>query len=177
MLERFNLLISTSRGNERNACQEAWYLLNELGDKNPGVDITPAVGLAVAYTSIEPLEATSKLRGVFENKPWELRYILKITPIERVVKADLTEIAKLAHELARKIGADESYRVTVRKRHSKLRTKDIVDAAAAEIDRRVDLEGPDKILLIEVISEVAGLSVISPDDVLAVEKEKRTLRR
>jgi len=177
MLERFNLLISTSRGNERNACQEAWYLLNELGDKKPDVDITPAVGLVVAYTSIEPLEATSKLRDILENKPWELRYILKITPIERVVRADLAEIAKLAGELGGRIGADESYRVTVRKRHSRLRTKDIVEAAAAEIDRRVDLEHPDKILLIEVISDAAGLSVISPDDTLAVEKERRMLRR
>ena len=176
MLERFNLLISTSRGNEQNACQEAWYLLNELGDKNPDVDVTPAVGLVMAYTSIEPLEATSKLRDVLKNKPWELRYILKITPIEQVVRADLAEIAKFSHELAGKIGADESYRVTVRKRHSKLRTKDVVDAAAAEIDRKVDLENQDKILLIEVISDVAGLSVLSPNGTLAVEKERRTLR-
>jgi tRNA acetyltransferase TAN1 len=177
MLDRFNLLVSTSRGNERNACREIWYLLNELGDKSPEVDITPAIGLVVAQTSIEPLEAASKIRSILRERPWELRYVLKITPVERIVQADLAEIASLSHELSQKIRADESYRVTVRKRHSELSSKDIIEAVASKIDRRVDLENPDKILLVEIISHLAGLSVITPQDTLAVEKEKRTLRR
>jgi len=177
MLDRFNLLISTSRGNEKNACREIWYLLNELGDKDPEVDVTPAIGLIVASTSLDSLEATSKLRGIVQEKPWEFRYILKITPIERVVPADLLEISRVSQELADRIRIGETYRVTVRKRHSQLRTKDIVDASASKIDRRVDLDHPDKILLVEVISEVAGLSVVSPDGVLAVGKEKRTPKR
>jgi tRNA acetyltransferase TAN1 len=177
MLERFNLLISTSRGNERKACREAWYLLNELGDSNPEVDVTPAVGLVVAYTSLDPLEATSRLRDIFYSRPWEFRYILKVTPIESVVRAGLPEIARLAQELSRRIGGDESYRVTVRKRHSDLRSSAIVEAAACNIDRRVDLESPDKILLVEVISDLAGLSLLPPDATFAVEKERRRLRR
>jgi len=176
MLDSFNLLVSTSRGNERNACREVWYLLNELGDKNPKVEITPAVGLVVAQTSIEPIEATWKIRSVLKEKPWELRYVLKIAPIERIVPADLSEIAKLSEELSEKIKVGESYRVTVRKRHSVLSSKDIVEAAASRIDRHVDLDNPDRILLIEIISNLAGISVITPNDTLAVEKEKRVLR-
>ena len=177
MLDNFNLLISTSRGNERNACREVWYLLREIGDKDPEVNVTPAIGLIVARTSFEPLAATSCLRNILNEKPWELRYVLKITPIERITKANLSDIAIHSQQLANKIGFNETYRVTVRKRHSELRSKEIVEAVASKIDRRVNLENPDKILLVEVISDFAGLSVITPNDTLAVEKEKRALRQ
>ena len=177
MLERFNLIVSTSRGNERNAIREIWYLLNELGDKTPEVDVTPAIGLVVAQTSLEPLEATSKLRNILREKPWEIRYILKITPIERVVPANLLEIARISQELAEKIRKNESYRVTVRKRHSDLRSKDIIEAVASKINRHVDLENPEKVILVEVISNAVGISVLTSNHVLAVGKEKLSLKR
>jgi tRNA acetyltransferase TAN1 len=177
MLDRFNLLISTSRGNERNACREIWYLLNELGDRNPESDVTPAIGLIAAWTSHNPLETTSRLRLLLKEKPWEVRYIQKIVPIERLVPAELTEITRLSRELADRIGKSESYRITVRKRHSVLRSKDIIEAVASNIDRRVDLENPTKILLVEVISNVAGLSLITSESILAVQKERVRLRR
>ncbi|MGQ9543014.1 MAG: THUMP domain-containing protein [Candidatus Bathyarchaeia archaeon] len=177
MLERFNLIISTSRRNERNASREVWYLLNEAGDKNPEVSLTPAVGLIVAFTSLNPLEVVSRLRNIMRERPWEFRYILKVTPVERLIKADLSEINVLSQELADKIGPNESYRITIRKRHSSLSSKDIVHTVASRIDRRVDLENPDKIVLVEVISNFIGLSVITPRDILAVVKEKEDLRR
>ena len=172
MLQKFNLLVSTSRGNERRTCREIWYLLNELGDKNPEVDVTPAVGLIVAYTSITPVKAINGIREILENRPWEIRYALRITPIEKTVQADIVEIKKIALKLASKIKSDESYRVTVRKRHSDLRSKDIIEALASDISRNVDLENPSKILLVDIISSVAGISLIEPDSLLSIEKEK-----
>ena len=32
LLEDFNLLATTSRGNEEDLCSEIWYLLREMGD-------------------------------------------------------------------------------------------------------------------------------------------------
>ncbi|MBS7651181.1 MAG: THUMP domain-containing protein [Candidatus Bathyarchaeia archaeon] len=177
MLERFNLVVSTSRRNERNASREVWYLLNEAGDKNPEVSLTPVVGLIVALTSLNPLDALSRLREIMRERPWEFRYILKITPVERLVRADLSEIGILSQELAGRIGPEESYRVTVRKRHSDISSRDIIDVVASKIGRRVDLENPDKIVLVEVISNFAGLSVITPEDILSVAKEKNNLKR
>lgn len=177
MLQKFNLLISTSRGNERRTCKEIWYLLNELGDKNPEVDVTPAVGLIVAYTSIKPLKAISGFREILGNRPWEIRYALRITPIEKNVQADIIEIKKMARKLAARIRSDESYRVTVRKRHSDLRSKDIIEAVASEIPRKVDLKNPSKILLVDILSCIAGVSLIEPDSYLSIEKEKYNTKR
>lgn len=177
MLQKFNLLISTSRGNERRTCKEIWYLLNELGDENPEVDVTPAVGLIVAYTSIKPLKAISGFREIMGNRPWEIRYALRITPIEKNVPADIIEIKEMARKLAARIRSDESYRVTVRKRHSDLKSKDIIEAAASEIPRKVDLKNPSKILLVDIISSIAGVSLIKPDSILSIEKEKCNTKR
>jgi len=44
LLKDFNLIVSTSRGNERNTCSEMWYLLGEVGDRGSTVEPTPAIG-------------------------------------------------------------------------------------------------------------------------------------
>ena len=49
----------------------------------------------------------------------------------------------------------------------------MIDAVAERIDREVDLDEPDKIVLIQIVGEITGLSVIPPDKILSVEREKR----
>jgi len=63
----------------------------------------------------------------------------------------------------------------VRKRHTTLSTKEIVETVARNIDRKVDLENPDKMVLIEILGELTGVSVIAPSDVLSVERAKRSV--
>ena len=58
------------------------------------------------------------------------------------------------------------------KRFTSLHTRELIEAVAMGIDRKVDLENPDKILLIEVVGGLTGMSLIKPSDVLAVLKEK-----
>ncbi|MEM2947309.1 MAG: THUMP domain-containing protein, partial [Candidatus Bathyarchaeia archaeon] len=96
----------------------------------------------------------------------------RIIPIEKVIRTDLGEIQRAATELSSKIGKNETFRVTVEKRFTETSTRDIIEAAAANIERRVDLNKPNKILLIEVIGGLTGLSVIKPEEILSVVKEK-----
>jgi len=113
------------------------------------------------------------LRKLFRERPWEFKYTLKIVPIQRVVPAQISNIENEAATIANGIGPKEKFRVTVEKRHTPLSSKSIIDAVAKRVDRVVDLETPQKILLVEVIGELAGLAVITPKDMLSVEKEKR----
>ena len=171
-LEEFNLIISTSRGNEENACSEAWFLLGELGDRESIVERTEISGLIVARTRIDPFEAVNGLRRILRERPGEFRYILKVIPVEDVVRTDPEEIGRAVSRLAYKIGEDETFRVTVEKRHSSLPTGRIIEAAAKVIDRKVNLERPDRIVLIEVLGGLTGISIIRPDDILSVVKER-----
>ena len=170
----FNLLITTPRGREHDGCSEFWYLMSEVGDERVEVDVTPVRGLIWAKTALDPFEAVRRLRRLLAEKPEEFTVIQRVIPIERVVRTDLAEIARVAQELAlAKIEPGEKFRITVEKRHTQLSTMDIIKAAAEGIDRPVDLKNPDKIVLIEVVGALTGISVIKPDDILSVAKEKR----
>ena len=173
MINGFNLIATTSRGNERPMCNEILYLLkDELGDAEAQASKTKIRGLIVAKTALDPLAVIEKFHAILKERPYEFRYALRILPIERVVPTDLEEIKKATAELAAKLGETESFRVTVEKRFTTLHTKDLIEAAAGDIPNKVNLENPDKILLVEVLGALTGLSVLKPNEVLAVVQEK-----
>ena len=173
MINDFNLVATTSRGNERPMCNELFYLLkDELGDAKAETSKTKIRGLIVAKTTLDPREAIAKLRAVLKERPYEFRYALRILPIERVVSTDVEEIKRVTQELAGRVGDQETFRVTVEKRFTTLHSKDIVEAAASLIERKADLENPDRILLIEVLGALTGVSLLKPSDILSVAKEK-----
>lgn len=173
LLDEFNLIVSTSRGNERNACSEMWYLIGEVGDRGSNIETTPVIGLVVGKTKLDPVKAVHDLRALFTERPWEFKYTLKIVPVQKIVHANLTEIENAAVGLAAGIDQKETFRITVEKRHTSLLSRAIIDSVAKRIERKVSLESPGKILLIEIIGEAAGLSLLSSEDVLSIEKEKR----
>jgi tRNA acetyltransferase TAN1 len=174
LLKDFNLVISTSRGNERNTCDEMWYLLGEVGDRGSTIEPTLIIGLVVAKTKLEPKKAIRDLRVLFKERPWEFKYTLKLVPVQKVVPAQLDEIENAAVQIAKDISAEDKFKISIAKRHTKLTSKTIIESVAKRIDRQVDLESPDKILLIEIIGELAGISLITEEDVLSIERQRRT---
>ena len=70
LIHDFNLLLSSARGNEREANHEIRYLLRELGDASPKTDFALVSGLTVAKTSLDPVKVVSKLRPVLKYRPW-----------------------------------------------------------------------------------------------------------
>ncbi len=172
MLRDFNLLITTARGNEEDACSEIWYLLGEIGDSAATVDRTGITGLIAAKTAFNPFDVIEKFRDILKQRPWEFRYTFRVIPIEKVVRTELEDIERTVTELASKINEDETFRVTVEKRFTQISTKDVIETVAANIERKVDLENPDKIVLIEIVGKFTGISIVKPSDLFSVMKEK-----
>ena len=172
VVKDFNLLVTTARGNEEDACSEIWYLLGEIGDSAVKVDKTGITGLIAAKTAFNPFEIIEKFRVILKERPYEFRYTLRVIPVEKAVHTDIGEIQRAVTELGSKIEEDETFRVTVEKRFTNTSTNDIIAAAAANIERRVDLNLPDKIVLVEVVGGLTGVSVVKPKDVLSIMKEK-----
>ncbi len=173
MISDFNLLATTARGNERAMVNEILYLLKEeLADATAEAAKTRIKGLIVAKTALDPLVVMEKFRAILAERPYEFRYALRIVPVQRVVPTDLAEIKKVALEFTQKIGENQSFRVTVEKRYTQLHSKDLIEAAAGDVKRKVDLKKPDWILQIEVLGALTGVSLLAPDAILAVVKEK-----
>ena len=175
MLADFNLLISSARGNEHEANSELRYLIAELGDRAAETSDTPVSGLTVARTSLDPLGVVRNLRSILREKPWEFRYVLKVKPVQKVVPTEIEAIGNAVSEKSRSIREGETFRVSIEKRRSNVSSKEVIDAIAGKIPRKVDLRDPAKIVLIEIIGTVAGIAVIPPNGVLGIEREKRTL--
>ena len=47
---------------------------------------------------------------------------------------------------------------------------EIIRELAELIDRKVDLENPDKIIRVDIIGKYAGVSLLKPQEVFSVEK-------
>lgn len=172
MIRDFNLLATTSRGNEHDTCAELQYLLGELRDSSALISRSRISGIVVARTSLNPVEAVDGLRKLLQDRPYEFRYMLRIMPIEAVVATNLEEIKSKATELASNIAENETFRITLEKRFTTLPSREIIDAVAKDIKRKVNLTEPDKVLLIEIVGGLTGVSVIKPDYVLSMLKEK-----
>ncbi len=75
-------------------------------------------------------------------------------------------------DLIKKIGND-TFRVTVEKRHNSLGSMQIVKAIAGQISNKVDLENPAWVILVQVLGGVTGVSVLRPHQIFSSVIEKR----
>ncbi len=152
---------------------ELVFLLKDaLGDADAVAVKTGVRGLVVAKTSLDPYVAIEKLHELLNERPYEFRFALRIIPIEKVVPTGLEEIKQVALELAKRIGENETFRITIEKRFTTLHTNDIITAIATDIQRKANMKNPDKILLIETLGAFTGISLVKPSEIISVMKEK-----
>jgi tRNA acetyltransferase TAN1 len=107
------------------------------------------------------------------SEPFKVRFILRIIPVQRVVDTKLEEIVKAVKDLGSAIGPGETFRITIEARDSPYSDRELIDAIADAVDRKVSLDAPDKIVLLEIFGEYSGLAVISPHDVVSIQRLKR----
>lgn len=175
LISDFNLIATSERGFESDACSELWMLLRATGDETPVVDRSPVRGLILARTAMSPVDAVRRLRLELRSRPHNFQVLLRVMPIEVVIPTDLKAISGTTNGLASRIGDDESFRITVEKRRTSLRSREVIDAVATGIHRGVDLEHPDWVVLIEIVGRYTGVSVVPPDALLNIQKEKASL--
>jgi tRNA acetyltransferase TAN1 len=107
------------------------------------------------------------------SEPFKVRFILRIIPVHRVVDTKLQDIVKAVKELASEIESSQSFRITIEARDSPYSDKELIDAIADAVDRKVSLDSPDKVVLLEIFGEYSGVSVISPNEIVSIQKLKR----
>ena len=120
-----------------------------------------------------PKVLLSFLTDFVRSEPFRVRYILRVIPVDKVVDTKAEEIVKAVKELSSSIGPGETFRITIEARDSPYSDKQLIDALADVVDRKVSLDSPDKVVLLEIFGEYAGVSVISPHDIVSIQKLKR----
>jgi tRNA(Ser,Leu) C12 N-acetylase TAN1 len=89
------------------------------------------------------------------------------------VDTKLEAIVKAVKDLAPAIGPGETFRITIEARESPYSDKELIGAIADAVDRKVSLDAPDKVVLLEIFGEYSGVAVISPHDIVSIQKLKR----
>ena len=121
----------------------------------------------------DPKALLSFITDFVRSEPFKVRFILRVIPVDRVVDTKVDDIVRAVKELSAAIGPGETFRITIEARDSPYPERRLIDAIADAVDRKVSLDSPDKVVLLEIFGEYAGVSVISPHDILSIQKLKR----
>lgn len=153
------LFVTVASGFERDAISE---LRQALG--GGAWCRTAFKGVVLVTASIEGREAAKVVGGC------ETRFVARITPIDRVVRADLQSIVAAILRIGG-IGAEDAFAVRCRRRGSHdFSSRDVERSVGSAIDHgHVDLEDPEKVVNVEILFNRAYVSVLRRDEI--VEKK------
>ena len=170
-----NLIITCARHFEPETEDELRDILEELGDADIKVSITNMPGILTSETKLDPIEVVRKMKEMLLDEPWSIRYCLRIIPIQKIVETNIEEIEQSIEELSNQILDDETYRISIEKRNSNLSSQEVITKIANKIKNKVSLEFPDKVILIEILGNKTGISILKKSDILSIEKTKRSM--
>jgi tRNA acetyltransferase TAN1 len=149
--------------------------LRAIGDNEPKVNKTKIKGIIQAWTNLDPVKAIQELRKHMTKEPYRYDKLFRILPIINTVDTNLDLIIAEVESQKGKIGIHETFRVTVEKRKTKLRSMEIIEKIAEIIDQKVDLSEPNWVVLIEIMGKTTGVSVIRPENIMNIQKERYLL--
>ncbi len=170
-----NLIITSSRHLETEAAKEISEILDELGDPNATVEISDLSGILTATTSLDPFLVVKNIREKILDEPWMIRYCLRVIPLHDTVYTKKEDIVNSVLNFVSKMQPQDTYRITIEKRHSEISTSEIISEIADKIQNKVSLEKFDWIILVEILGKMTGITVLKEDDVLSTQKVKRSL--
>lgn len=173
---RFNLIVSTYALREEAAIEE---LVQYIG----GVYVVwkQRSLVLVKLTRMEPYDA---IRSIRENIDPYNTNILRVIPVDIVYSPILEDVAKVVWDLAsEKIASNETFRITLEGHLYKVeedgslieaRSKESIDYIAKNIDRKVKLVNPDKIVHIKIVKiagkPYAAITICKSSDIISTQK-------
>jgi len=170
-----NLIVTCARHLEGDTEDELIDILDELGDSDVKIAVSNMSGIITIETKLDPIEVVRKMKEMLLDEPWSIRYCLRVIPVQKVVETNIEGIEKIISSMKNQIEEKESYRILIEKRNSAISSKEIITKIANGIKNKVSLNHPDKIILIEILGIVTGISILKNSDILSIEKTKRSM--
>lgn len=182
------VLLSSERHRTRDALSEAWYVFSEHLGLIPRRRHCRIPGLGIIEIDRDVLEVMNEIRQFIMNNHPSFLACLTFTPLHRLFKLPqqkkngLEEVEKPTDQISAIISSlrsllhlikeKESWRVTVRKRYSTLRSQEIIGQVFESLDvpGPVNLTDPEKIIRIEIFGSDCGVSIHGPKDVISLPK-------
>jgi len=124
-------------------------------------------------TIIEPTKIIDWVRNKIVEEPWLIRYCLRIIPIQSITETNIDKIKQNVIKLKDSIQKNDSYRITIEKRNTSISTNEIITEVAKIFPNKVSLNKPDLIVLIEILGDKTGISILKDSELFSLDKSKR----
>ena len=168
-----NLIITCARNLESETKNEISKILDELGDQEPEILNVGMRGILMVDTIIEPSKIIDWVRNKIVEEPWLIRYCLRIIPIQSITETNIDKIKQNVIKLKDSIQKNDSYRITIEKRNTSISTNEIITEVAKIFPNKVSLNKPDLIVLIEILGDKTGISILKDSELFSLDKSKR----
>ena len=167
-----NLLVTCARNLETETKNEIGKILDEIGDQESEVLNVGMRGILMVNTSIEPSKIIDWVKDKVVEEPWLIRYCLRMIPIQSVTETDMSKITKDVIKLKDVIQQNDSYRITIEKRNTDMSSTEIITEIAKIFPNKVSLNQPDWIVLIEILGNKTGISILKENEIFSLDKAK-----
>ena len=168
-----NLIITCARSLESETKNEISKILDELGDQEPEILNVGMRGILMVNTIIEPSKIIDYVKNKMIEEPWLIRYCLRIIPIQMITETEIDKIKQNVIKLKDTIQKNDSYRITIEKRNTSISSNEIITEIAKIFPNKVSLNQPDWIILIEILGNETGISILKDDELFSLDKSKR----
>ena len=168
-----NLLVTCARNLEVETKNEIGKILDEIGDQESEVLNVGMRGILMVNTSIDPSKIIDWVKDKVVEEPWLIRYCLRMIPIQSVTETDMSKITNDIIKLKDVIQQNDSYRITIEKRNTDMSSTEIITEIAKVFPNKVSLNQPDWIVLIEILGNKTGISILKENEIFSLDKAKR----
>ena len=168
-----NLLVTCARNLEIETKNEIGKILDEIGDQESEILNVGMRGILMVNTNIEPSKIIDWVNDKVVEEPWLIRYCLRMIPIQSITETEMSKITKEVIKLKDVIQQNDSYRITIEKRNTDMSSNEIITEVAKIFPNKVSLNQPDWVILIEILADKTGISILKENEIFSLDKAKR----
>ena len=167
------LLVTCARNLETETKNEIGKILGEIGDQEPEILNIGMRGILMINTNIESSKIIDWVKDKVVEEPWLIRYCLRMIPIQSITETEMSKIIENVTKLKNVINQNDSYRITIEKRNTDMSSAEIITEIAKIFPNKVSLNQPDWVVLIEILAEKTGISILKENEIFSLDKAKR----
>ncbi|MDH5401260.1 MAG: THUMP domain-containing protein [Candidatus Heimdallarchaeota archaeon] len=167
----YGLLISCKKNFESAAASELSFAFTnnfEISKSNFKIKRLGISGLVNAKLNdeIDVIKLIHDIKSLENDKVFFV-HCLKFKPLQYIVDSNIDDIAKCVENL---IPFEGTYRISVNRRHTSITSKEIITKIANVVPNKVNLENYDFNIVIEIVAELTGISLLKPNDIYTTKK-------
>jgi tRNA(Ser,Leu) C12 N-acetylase TAN1 len=176
-VERYNLLVTFHPYEAGLAEREVRKRIEEAGENVEDIERSSINGVFCVSVSGDAKRLVRSLREEMQEAPEMLSHTFHWVPIDKWVQADDETMLGEVKRAAEGIDEDETWMMHVHKRHHPKHSEELMLFLTEPIQKgKVDLKHPEKVIAVEVLGSMAGISLLNGDELINANKMRQEIQ-